>query len=222
MTDVALPLTDAKRRVVDYLKRISPATTQQVAELLDVSDVAARQHLAALESAGLVEASTAEPTGRGRPRSLWSLSELATELFPDRHGDLTVELLQALRLTVGEEGIDTLLDVRGAQQLAILKPSLDNATTLEAKVSALAQQRSLEGYMARVEAGEAGDLMLIEDHCPICAAATTCQGLCRTEIDLFRAALGPSAAVERTEHLLADGTRCVYRISPAEPQADLI
>jgi predicted ArsR family transcriptional regulator len=215
MTDVALPLSDAKRRVVEFLKRMSPATTQQIAERLEVSDVAARQHLVALEVSGLVEASTAEPTGRGRPRSLWSLSDLAVELFPDRHGDLTVELLEALRLTVGEEGIDTLLDVRGTQQLDALKSRLDDAFTLESKVMALADQRSLEGYMAQVERGEDGEFLLIEHHCPICAAATQCQGLCRTELDLFRAALGPGATVQRTEHLLSEGTRCVYLIRPA-------
>ena len=212
MTAVEIPLTDSKRRVVDHLKRVSPVTTQEVAELLDVSDVAARQHLGSLEAAGLVSESQASPEGRGRPRSLWQLTDLATELFPDRHGDLTVELLDALRETVGETGVDALLDVRGAHQLDDLRMAMADARTLDERVAALAAQRSREGYMAEVAVGGDGSLMLIEHHCPICVAARACQGLCRSELEVFQAALGSDVSVERTEHQLVDGRRCVYRI----------
>ena len=44
-----------------------------------------------------------------------------------------------------------------------------------------------KGYMARLEKGDDGSLLLVEDHCPICAAAIACQGLCRSELDIFRA-----------------------------------
>lgn len=65
--------------------------------------------------------------------------------------------------------------------------------------------------MAAVETdGDA--LLLIENHCPICAAATLCQGLCTTELELFRDVLGPDVQVERTEYLLDGDRRCVYRI----------
>jgi predicted ArsR family transcriptional regulator len=55
--------------------------------------------------------------------------------------------------------------------------------------------------------------VLIENHCPICVAATECQGFCRAEIDTFRAVLGPATSVERTEHIVQGDRRCVYRIS---------
>jgi len=38
------------------------------------------------------------------------------------------------------------------------------------------------------------------------------QGLCRSELALFRAVLGPGVEVERTEHILAGARRCAYRI----------
>ena len=58
------------------------------------------------------------------------------------------------------------------------------------------------------------DMLLIEHHCPICNAATECQSLCRSELDVFRAALGDDAQVVREQHLLSGDTRCVYRITP--------
>ena len=56
------------------------------------------------------------------------------------------------------------------------------------------------------------DFLFIENHCPICAAATACQGFCATELDLFRSALGPGVTVERAEHILSGDRRCAYRI----------
>jgi predicted ArsR family transcriptional regulator len=215
MTDVGPPLTAAKRRVVHYLKSAQDPTTADVAAILGVTDVAARQHLTALEAAGLVAESAAAPSGRGRPRSLWTLTELATDLFPDRHGDLTVELLDALREAVGDEGLETLLDVRGDRQLDAMRVRLAGTSTLTAKVAVLAAQRTLEGYMAEVAYASDGSVLLIEHHCPVCAAATNCQGLCRTELELFQAALGSGARVERTEHLLSGDQRCVFRITDA-------
>jgi predicted ArsR family transcriptional regulator len=56
--------------------------------------------------------------------------------------------------------------------------------------------------------------VLVENHCPICVAAKTCQGYCRAELDTFRAVLGPDAKVERTEHIVQGDRRCAYRVSP--------
>jgi predicted ArsR family transcriptional regulator len=72
--------------------------------------------------------------------------------------------------------------------------------------------RSREGYMASIVEEAKGKFLLIEDHCPICAAAAACQGLCRLELEIFRAVLGPGIVVERIEHILAGARRCAYRI----------
>ena len=70
----------------------------------------------------------------------------------------------------------------------------------------------LDRYMAEVVQERPGQYLLIEHHCPICDAARECTGLCRAELEVFRAALGGGADVERTTHMLSDGDRCVYRI----------
>ncbi len=67
--------------------------------------------------------------------------------------------------------------------------------------------------MARVEK-QGRAWLLIEDHCPICAAAASCQGLCRSELQIFARCLGAGVRVERVEHVLAGGRRCAYRVSP--------
>ena len=84
---------------------------------------------------------------------------------------------------------------------------------LDRKVASLAAIRRREGYMAEWRRRDGG-FVLIENHCPICAAATACQGLCRDELRLFREVLGPGVRVERSEHVLDGARRCAYRITP--------
>src|SRR2546422_644329 len=82
----------------------------------------------------------------------------------------------------------------------------------------LAATRSAEGYMATVR--KAGDgWLLVENHCPICAAARACQGFCRSELELFREVLGEGVEIERVEHVLAGGRRCAYSVREAAAMA---
>jgi predicted ArsR family transcriptional regulator len=85
---------------------------------------------------------------------------------------------------------------------------------LPERVQALALARDVEGYMAEVEAQGDGSLLLVENHCPICAAARDCQNFCRSELEVFQRVLGPACSVVREEHILAGERRCAYRIKP--------
>jgi predicted ArsR family transcriptional regulator len=86
--------------------------------------------------------------------------------------------------------------------------------SLQKKLQELAKVRTEEGYMAAVRPDGQGSFLLIENHCPICAAANACQGFCATELDLFRSVLGPGVTVERAEHIISGDHRCVYRVRP--------
>jgi len=76
----------------------------------------------------------------------------------------------------------------------------------------LVDLRAGEGYMAECREEPGGGWLLVENHCPIRAAARECQGLCRSELELFRAVLGKRAVVERVDHVLAGARRCAYRV----------
>ncbi len=209
-------MTRAKRRFLDRLKRGGPATADELAEATRLTGVAVRQHLAALRQLGLVRSRKRAPAGRGRPAEVWSLTELAHSLFPDRHSELTVGLIDAVRQAVGEEGLNRVVDVRAAEQVATYRARLPSPrASLKRRVESLADLRTAEGYMAEVVPDGAGSYLLIEHHCPICEAATSCIGLCNAELSVFQQAFGPDVSVERTQHLLSGDERCVYRISSA-------
>jgi len=208
-----LPASDrSDDRVLFQLKTRGPQTALAIGSRLGMTSTGARQHLAKLEIAGLV-ASENRPQSRGRPTKHWRLTERGHGRFPDRHADLTLEFLKATEAVFGARGLTRLVRHREAGALAAYRKALAGRRSLRDKLARLAEVRSREGYMASVAEDAPGTFLFIEDHCPICAAAATCQGICRSELALFRKALGDGIAVERVDHILAGARRCAYRVS---------
>jgi len=214
-TPVALPLGGTRRAVLDHLKRRPGSTTPVLAEQLGVTGNAVRQHLDALAEAGLVESRVLAATGPGRPPLGWHLTLAAGPLFPDSHAELAVALLDAIGSELGDEALGRVVAARVTAQETSYRPDMPTGGGLRPQVEALARRRSAEGYEADV-LDDDGDLLLVERHCPIGAAARSCAGLCSGELDLFRRVLGAGVTVERTQHVLAGDPVCAYRISPAQ------
>lgn len=196
------------------LKMHGALTAAAVGQKLGITGEAARQQLIRLADEGLVAASSA-PSGVGRPTQLWSLTAAGQARFPDTHAALTVQILDIIRTTLGEGALDTIIARREDETRAAYDAAMSDCASLRDRVAALAKLRSTEGYMADWQEGEDGSILLVENHCPICAAATNCQGFCRAELQVFRAVLGPSVAVERSEHIVSGGRRCTYVIREA-------
>ena len=127
--------------------------------------------------------------------------------------------MEATNEAFGDNGIQDVLAARSLRQIENYARVIATETTLGARLEALAKQRSAEGYMALVEEGPDGEWFFIENHCPICQLAKACTGLCSSELEVFRAVLGPQVAIERTEHIVAGARRCAYSVnSTLEPQ----
>lgn len=201
------------QRILHRLKARGARTARELGGDLGMSAVGARQHLARLAARGLVEFEDRRQAV-GRPRRHWHLTDAAQAGFPDRHSDLTLELLDAVGAVFGEAGLEKLMAARLARALAAHATEMADAADLESRVRRLAEIRQRQGFMAEWRADVAG-FLLIENHCPIGAAARRCPGLCRSELDVFRKVLGPGVSVMRIDHVLAGDRRCAYRIASA-------
>lgn len=204
--------SDNADRLLYLLKSRGPLATTFLARALDITEVGVRQHLAKLHQDGLV-AFDDQAGNIGRPKRVWRLTATGHGRFPDTHGDLTVSLIESIRSVFGADGLDRLIEARQEAMVAKYREALVSHPGLGGRVEALARLRTGEGYMAEFKARPDGSFLLIENHCPICAAAKTCQGFCRSELELFQAAFGSDTSVTRQEHLLSGGQRCVYRIA---------
>ncbi|WP_353056196.1 metalloregulator ArsR/SmtB family transcription factor [Janthinobacterium sp. JC611] len=195
------------------LKMRGPQTAQQLAALLDITSMGARRQLEAAQDRGLVVfEDVADKVGR--PSRRWALTEQGHARFPDRHADLTLELIAQIKTLFGDAGLDKLIGARERSSEADYARLVDVSDDLARRVDSLARARDGEGYMAHAEPQDDGSVLLVENHCPICAAATACQNFCRSELAIFQRVLGDDCTVERSEYLLEGGRRCVYSIMP--------
>jgi predicted ArsR family transcriptional regulator len=201
-----------RRAIINLLKQSGAMDSQELSERLGVSAMAVRQHLYALQDEQLVTYQE-ESRAMGRPAKLWQLTPAADRFFPDGYAELTLSLIDSVREAFGEAGLDRLLDVKTGHQIAAYQALLSSQEELRQRLEALASLRTNEGYMAEIQSLDDGSFLLIENHCPICAAATACTGLCARELDVFGRVLGQGVTVERTEHIVAGARRCVYRVS---------
>jgi predicted ArsR family transcriptional regulator len=210
-----MPAADAKTTdaILFQLKSLGEAQAETIAMRLGITVQAVRQRLDRLLDENLVEFSD-QPRGRGRPRRIWSLTPKANSLFPDTHAQLTVDLIGTIRSELGEKAFGRLLQRRSEQIAVSYRHRLAREPDMAGKLAALADIRSAEGYMARLEELPGEGYLLVEDHCPICAAATVCQGFCSVELEVFRGLLDDGWQIERQDHLLLGARRCTYRITP--------
>lgn len=199
-------------RLLFELKMHGAQSAAVLGSRLGISGEAARQQLLRMEEQGLAE-SRSEVRGVGRPVAMWHLTEQAQKRFPDTHAQLTVDLIQIIESELGADALHSVVAGRERETRAAYLDALQDASSLPDRIERLTDLRTNEGYMAEWTPDGDGYL-LVENHCPICAAATQCQSFCRAELRVFQDVLGSDVDVERVEHIPAGARRCAYRIRP--------
>ncbi|HBI87272.1 MULTISPECIES: helix-turn-helix transcriptional regulator [Sphingobacterium] len=201
-------------RILMLLKMRREATAALIASELAITKEGARKHLLNLANQNLI-VSNARSEGIGRPSTYYSLSPQGMARFPDSHADITVQLLQSIKQVLGENALDLLISDRESKVYQKYTDAISDIESIEKKLEVIAAKRTEEGYMAEWRK-EADDYLLIENHCPICAAATECQGFCRSELNNFQQLIGPAYRISRIEYIIENAPRCTYRISKAK------
>ncbi|ACJ27700.1 Transcriptional regulator, putative [Shewanella piezotolerans WP3] len=199
-------------KILQMLKTQGELTAKVIASELGLTTMGVRQHLQSLEDNSDVIFEDKKAT-RGRPTRYWSLTPKSNSHFSDRHEELTVQLIDSVKTIFGEQGLEQLIAHREDASFKLYQSALDDAIDLPAKLAVLAKLRTEEGYMASVETGD-GVFWLLENHCPICAAASSCLNFCRSELQLFQSLLQQDASISREEHIIEGARRCAYKIVP--------
>ncbi|CAH0524431.1 helix-turn-helix transcriptional regulator [Vibrio hippocampi] len=201
----------ATEQIINIIKREGAVTAKSIAERLAITTMGARQHLQILEEEQLLQFEDVK-VKVGRPNRHWSLTDQGHAYFADKHSDLTVQFIDAIEDIFGEDGLKKVANKREQQTLEHYQPHLTSLTDLKNKVMKLAQLRESDGYMAEFVELENG-FALIENHCPICKAATRCELLCQSELNVFQSLLGDEVSVTRSEHIVQGARRCLYHFS---------
>jgi predicted ArsR family transcriptional regulator len=200
------------QRIIELLKTQGPLTAKALAQELKVTTMGVRQHMLALEESGDVVFQD-EKAPRGRPTRYWTLTQKTNSHFADRHEELTVQLIDSVIAVFGDDGLEKLITNREESSMRSYRLALADRYGVQEKLEKLAEIRCDEGYMATVEQ-EDDFFWLLENHCPICAAATKCINFCRSELQLFQSLLSNVAVISREEHIIEGARRCAYKVIP--------
>lgn len=200
-----------KERAVGMLKSGGPQTLSTLARELTVTVEGARFQMLKLAKEGIVT-STVNVTGRGRPQQLWSLTDLGHNRFPDTHAALTVKLMEVMKETLGEQAVAKVISANGEKGTNRYLMELNGIHDLESRISKFVSIRSKEGYMAQYIKEDNG-FILIENHCPICAAAQANRAICNAEFKTLQGVFGEGVRITRVEYIIEGGRRCAYRFS---------
>ena len=201
-------------RLLFILKTRGPQTISALANLAGTGTENIRQQLQKSVTEGLVEPYLTEKKPKaGRPVQFWQLTDKGNSRFPDTHAELTVTLLRHMN-KLEASLTDRIIALREQEVLDTYQAAMRDMTAVEQRIACLSQLRSEEGYMSEWRSEPDGTWLLIENHCPICAAAAVCQGFCRSELTIFQTILGDGCKIERCEHILLGARRCAYRITP--------
>ena len=198
-------------KIIQLLKTEGPLTAKILAEKLNLTTMGVRQHVQALEETAEVVFNDEKAT-RGRPTRYWSLTDKGNSRFADRHNELTVQLLDSVIAIFGDDGLEKMISHRESTTMVNYRLALADRYGVEEKLQTLAELRTVEGYMASIEKKD-GVYWLIENHCPICAAATKCLSFCRSELHMFQELMDDVAWVSREEHIIDGARRCAYKVS---------
>lgn len=199
-------------KIIQQLKSDGPLTAKILAQSLALTTMGVRQHLQTLEDEKIVTFEDIKAS-RGRPTRYWSLTEESNSYFPDGHQNLTVQLIDSVKELFGDAGLEKLIEKREKDSLTIYQQAMEQQHSLIEKLEALVKLRIEEGYMATLKQ-EGKVFWLLENHCPICAAASHCLNFCRSELNLFQTLLKDTAEISREEHIIEGARRCAYKIIP--------
>ena len=208
-------MIEENEKAMCILKNEGEKTLKDLAKMLGITTEGARFQLLKLSNEGYVK-SESRAMGRGRPQQFWSLTKKGHDKFPNRHSELTLRLINKIKKEYGEDALSQIIASTAEDNLNHYRKTIEETDTLEEKVRKLAELREREGYMASFKKTDDGDFMLIENHCPICDAASLCQNFCSSELDIFQVVLGPGAQIKRTKHILTGDRRCAYLIQESD------
>ncbi len=204
------PIMTSFDKFLRLLKTRGPQTSLAVAKELGITGEGARFQLTRLVEEGLVQVIT-ESKGVGRPTQIWSITEKGNARFPDNHAEFSVQLIESIKEALGQDALDEVIALRERKANGKYIDALKNIPGLEEKISRLAELRNTDGYLAEWDKDGDG-FILIENHCPICAAAQRCNDLCDAELNTFKEIFGEGISIERVDHIIAGSRRCAYKI----------
>jgi predicted ArsR family transcriptional regulator len=191
-------------QVARLILELGPATAATLGGRLGLTPAAIRRHLENLIADGMIEMRTARSygnRGRGRPAKVFVVTDAGRSAFEHTYDDLATSALRFIEQSGGPEAVAEFARRQVSELERRYATVLAGAdATLPAKVQALAEALSADGYAAA--AGPAPTIgpansgfadngaQICQHHCPVAHVAAEFPQLCEAETEAFGRLLG--------------------------------
>jgi DeoR family suf operon transcriptional repressor len=138
-------MKSTREKIVKNLLTNPRSTIISLADSVGINGISVRHHLTSLQAEGLVSAEE-ERHGVGRPRLVYSLTELGVEKFPSNYLKLTNRLIDQIKLVVSKQQFDSIFSLLAVN---LSKDHLDEVSSLpfEAKLNQVKNILAIEGFI---------------------------------------------------------------------------
>ncbi len=197
-----------KTGIIHFLKRNREATLEEIGKEFSISKVAALKHLSNLEKEEFVNRRYA-PSGRGRPKCYFSLSDKGSNSFQKGYEDIVVDVMNYVDSIFGREYVGNILHLRTEKKIPEYRTSLSGQDERD-RIRSLSTMRDSEGYMSEWRQLDESTYEITEYNCPILSISQRFGEACMAENSLFRNVL--EADVESTHRVVAGSRACRFLV----------
>ena len=204
-------------QVARLILELGPSTAATLGGRLGLTPAAIRRHLDNLIADGMIETRTARTygnRGRGRPAKVFVITDAGRSVFEHAYDDLATSALRFLERTYGPQAVAEFARQQVAETERRYLPVVAQASDLTARVHALADALSGDGYAAAagpapaIGPGKIGTAIagnkgtaasaepvdngaqICQHHCPVAHVAAEFPQLCEAETEAFGRLLG--------------------------------
>jgi predicted ArsR family transcriptional regulator len=198
-----------RARIARLILENGPVSAAALGTRLGLTPAAVRRHLDGLLAGGMIEVRSARrpaSRGRGRPAKLFVITDSGRSVFEHAYDDLATSALRFLDEVAGPGAVAEFARRQVAELEHRYRPVMASADP-SAKVQALAEALSADGYAASATGAPAsspvpptahgpaltvlaGGEQLCQHHCPVAHVAAEFPQLCEAETEAFGRLLG--------------------------------
>ena len=226
-------------QVARLILELGPSTAATLGGRLGLTPAAIRRHLDNLIADGMIETRTARTygnRGRGRPAKVFVVTDAGRSAFEHAYDDLATSALRFLEQTYGPQAVAEFARQQVAETERRYLPVVAQASDLTARVHALADALSGDGYAAAagpapaIGPGNKGTApgaepmdngaQICQHHCPVAHVAAEFPQLCEAETEAFGRLLGTPvrrlATIAHGDGICTTHVTCTDRVTKHE------
>ncbi|MEK4580910.1 helix-turn-helix transcriptional regulator [Bacillus sp. FSL R12-0074] len=199
-----------REEIVQLLKIKGEHTVAELAEALEVTEMAIRRHLSKLENDELIYSKMVRQQV-GRPTYLYGLSQKGEDTFPKEYKQFAIEILDDLARMGDEKILRYVLQARTKRMEEQLQKKISNQSNLAYKVQEIAAMQEKNGYMVQIKRDGERSFILEKQNCPLKEIAEKFPQVCEDEKDMYKR-LFTGANVKALTNMCVGDCNCSYQI----------